>query len=459
MTTAIKTARPKVEKMTRDEGRVFYRTLFKLGVPLALQQFVTSLINLLDTFMLGSVSEEVLTAAGLANKVFFIFSVIVYGINTGATIFMAQFYGKKDLKSIHKYLGIAAMFTMSAGALFTIIAIAAPAPLMSLFSNDQTVIAEGVKYLRFVAISYIPTALSICFYSALRSCNQTILPMIFTVVALCTNALFNSIFIFVLDMGIVGAAVATSIARVVELVALLVTLMIKKTALTAPIRNFFAFRGADILTYLKTAGLVILVELEWSLGTTLYTMAFKYYGTNAQAAVQVAETCVNLLNVLAIALGSAAAVMIGNLIGAGEEMLARKYARRMWFFSILFGAVIGVLMMGLSPVLPYIFPKLTAEGRAATVNCLLVMGAFMPVRCLEFLLMVGVLRSGGDTRVSILLDFIGVWVLTLPLMMLSTYVFHLPFIAVYLVMNAEMIFKVIAASLRMRSGKWLHRVV
>lgn len=448
------------KRLTREQKRIFYRGLIVLGIPLALQQFLNSMINMLDTFMLGSVSEEVLTAASLANKLFFVFIIIIYGVTTGASIFMAQFYGKKDNDSVQKYLGVAMSITVIFSLAFMSAALIIPSSIMKIYTKDPAVIEYGVQYLRIVVFSYLPTAVSLCLYSGLKSTKRPYIPMIFTFASFLMNFIFNYLFIFVLDMGIKGAAYATVIARVGEVAGVIITLIIKKTPISASLRKYFSFTSKEIKEYLKVAGFVIIVEIEWSVGNALYALAYKEYGTTTQAAVQVADTTAMMFNVLAFALGNAAAVIIGNTIGEGNTALAIKYSKKLWLLSIIFGAVIGVAVAALSPALPMIFTKLTPAGKESASICLLIMGAVMPVRCLEFMLMVGILRSGGDTKFCILLDTIGVWVLTLPLMLVATYVFHLPFYVVFIFMNTEMLFKAITGSVRLyrSNNKWLHDV-
>jgi putative MATE family efflux protein len=448
---------PEKLKLTSGQKRRFYSKLIKLGVPLAIQQFVTSLINLLDTFMLGSVSEDVLTAAGLANKLFFVLIVVIYGVSSGASIFMARFFGQKDLNSVKRYLGISLTAAFVLGSAFTLAAILFPEAVMRIFSSSPAVIAYGASYLRIVGFSYIFTSISACIYAALKSAKHAYIPLVFTLVSLAVNFAFNMLLIFGLSLGIEGAAYATLIARVTELAALLITLKIRKTAISGKLKEFFSFSRGELKSFALVAGFVVFVETEWSVGNALYGTAFKNFGTAFQAAVQVTDTCVMMFNVLAIALGTAAAVAIGHAIGEGKKQTAVLYAKKLWLLAIIFGAVMGAGACALSGVIPLMFPKLSAEGARNTSVCLLIMGAVMPVRCLEFMLMVGIIRSGGDTRFAAVCDIAAVWVLTLPVMLIATYVFNAPFALVYVLSNLEMLFKCVAGSVRLfKNDGWLH---
>jgi putative MATE family efflux protein len=446
-------------RLTKSEKKKFYSRLFALGLPLAFQQLVTSLINLLDTFMLGSVSEDVLTAAGLANKLFFVFIVAIYGVTSGAAIFMTRFFGRGDNASLKRYLGISFAASLVLGLLFTIAAVCVPSAVMRLFSSDPAVVGYGVQYLRITGLSYIFTALSVCIYTALKSASHAYIPLIFTLLSFSVNFLFNYIFIFKLNLEIKGAAYATLIARAVEITALVITLKFRKTALSGGVREMFAFSRKEFKGFIAISGFVVFTEAEWAIGTALYNIAFKNYGTSVQAAVQVADTCMILFNVFAIALGTAASVILGQTIGEGKKELAVSYAKKLWVLAIAAGAVMGAAVCALSGVIPKMFPKLTADGAANTRTALLILGAAAPVRCLEFMLMVGIIRSGGDTRFSLGLDIFAVWIVTLPLLLIATYLLGAPFKAVYILMYAEMLLKCVIGSVRMFSGrKWMREL-
>ena len=424
---------------------------------MAVSQLIAAFINMLDTFMLGGVSEQVLTAAGLANKVFFVYILIVYGVGSASGIFMAQHYGKGDVSTVKRFLGLALIGSSATALIFTLGALIFTENIMHMFTADPAVVGYGVQYIRIVAISYLPTAISNSIYGALRCARHPKIPMLFSVLALCVNATFNSLFIFVFNMGITGAAYATLIARCVEAIGVTTVLLLKNTALKGKLLEYFRFRRDDVRRLIKTGWPVIAVEGTWALGNTMYMLAFRAYGSSAQAAVQVGDSFLILFNVLSIALGCSAAVIIGNTIGAGKKDVARGYSRTFYRLSIIMGAIIAALGLAFIPLLPIMFPKLTAEGLNYARQALLVVALSFVIRCMEFMLMVGVLRAGGDTRFCIVLDMTCVWVITLPLLLVASYVLHLPFVVVYIMINIEMLIKIIVASFRFfGSDVWLN---
>lgn len=441
-----------------NENKVFAKLLIGISIPIAVQQLINTAVNMLDIFMIGQLGEAEIAATGLANQIFFLFTLLTFGINSGASIFMAQFWGRNEIKNIHKTMGICFTLSVLAGILFACGGIFFPEEILAIYSQDAEVIRIGSGYLRIVSGSYIITGVSTTFGFALRSIGDTKLPMFTTLISLFCNGIFNSILIFGLlgvpAMGVNGAAIATFIARTVELVLLVFFVYKLKFPVAASIKEYFSFKMDLVKIYFGTAGFVILNEIMWSMGTSMYNVGYKFAGTHAQAAVQIAGNIQNLFYVISIGIGSAAAIMLGNLLGAGQKDLAMRYSKK--FYKVITGVGIAcaVILLLTIPLIISMF-NVTEEVYGFTYKILIAVALFLPFKCVNHLIIVGILRSGGDTTFSLILDGFGVWVIGVPMAFLGTLVFKLPIYYVVALVFMEEPIKLIFGYMRVKTNKWV----
>ena len=308
----------------------FSRTLLTIALPIILQNLMQSLVNMLDTIMVGRLGAVAIAAVGLGNQIFFLLNMILFGMASGAAIFVAQYWGKKDIGGIRRTLGLALTLATVVAMLFTLAAVVAPSFLIGLYSDDPLVVAEGGRYLRVVAFSYLFTAISFVFAQAFRSTEHVRLPMVATLISLVANGLLNYLLIFGVGffpaMGVLGAALATVISRAIEFCILLTVAYRKQYEAAAPLRDFLSFDWSFVARYIRIALPVILNETFWGLGVTLNNAIFAHAGTDAISAFNICNTVSQLTWVFFIGTGSAAAIIIGKQIGAGNQQAAIKSA-------------------------------------------------------------------------------------------------------------------------------------
>lgn len=444
------------------EDKKFYKIMISITLPIALQNLITSSLNMVDTVMIGRIGEANIAAVGMANQYFFLFVLLLFGVNSGAAIFVAQFWGKKDIPNIRRILGIGILLGGIISGLFTVGALAFPRIIMRVFTNDMNVVILGAKYLRIVSFSYIITSISFAFGIASRSIGQAKLPMIVSAISLGANTFLNYVLIFggfgIPALGIVGAAIATLTSRSIELLLLLKIIYKNKGPLAGKINEFIDINKDYIIKFLNTAMPVILNELFWSLGITMYSVAYGRIGTGAFAAVQIATTIQNVFMVIARGLGSSCAVMIGNELGANNETKAIEYAKRFSILSLIVGIVIGAVLYLSAPFVLYLFGVKT-EVYANAYKILGVMALFMPFKVFTGILIVGVLRSGGDTKYSLLLEGGSVWFIGVPLAFIGALVLKLPVYWVVVLVSIEEVVKAAIGIKRIISKKWVKNVV
>lgn len=440
----------------------FVRTLIAIALPITLQNFIASSVNTLDTFMITSLGEESLAAVGLANQVFFFFSIIIFGIASGSAIFIAQFWGKKDVVNIRRILGLALSISLIVGIIFTLVTLIMPDKIMHIFSSDWKVIELGVDYLRIVSLSYIIFGIAFNFEVASRSIGDAKMPMVVSMISFLTNLVFNYLLIFgkfgFPELGIAGAAYGTLIARIVELVLVLYSVYSQYGPLTAKIKELVDWNKSFVLRYFKTAYPVIVNETFWSLGTVMYSIAYAKIGTEAAAAIQILNTVQNLFMVLTRGVGNACTVMIGNKIGSDEEETAIEYANRFMFISTGLGLILGGALFLTSDLVLSLFRDLSTELYATSKKLLNVLALFFAIKSLNGAIIVGILRSGGDTKFSMLLEMGSVWLVGVPLAFLGSLILKLPVYYVTPLAYCEEIVKAFIGLIRVFSKKWVVNV-
>ncbi|CAH2214037.1 MATE family efflux transporter [Tepidibacter aestuarii] len=440
----------------------FYKNLLKIALPIMIQNFIASSLNMVDTMMIGKIGETQIAAVGIANQYFFFFNLIIIGMFSGCSIFISQFWGKKDCDNIRRVLGLGLLSGCIISIIFTIVALAIPNKIISLFNKDLIVIEQGVEYLRIVSMSYIFTAITFNYSFASRSIEKVLLPMIVSSIALLSNTFLNYIFIFgnfgMPSMGVKGAAIATLISRIIEMILLIGLIYYKRGILSATFKKMFDFNKIFIKTVYKTVVPVVLNEGCWGAGFVVYSIVYGRIGTQAMAAVQICNTIHNLFMVIIFSMASSSVVMIGNKIGAGEEEEAKIYAKKLLIVGCLVGFLISILLYNMSS---YILSFFNVSD-TVTYYCLMMIYticAILVIRVFNILLVVGILRGGGDSKYSLCIEAFTMWIIGVPIAFLGAFVFKLPVHYVYALVTIEEIVKFIIGYMRLKSDRWIKNIV
>lgn len=446
--------------MFRDKA--FTAAFIRIALPIALQNLFVSSLGILDTLMVSSLGDTAIAAVGLANQVFFLLNFTLFGINSGAAIFTAQYWGAGDISGIRRVLGVCLGLGFSACAVFSVVALAFPFQALNFFSSDPSVIDLGGQYLRIVGSSYAATTITLAYTAILRSTGRIRLPVFFGIATLCLNTGLNYLLIFghfgFPRLGVPGAALATSVARILECLALLVYTYLSRSPAAATPKEMARFDRSFLKIYFNITAPVVLNEILWSLGTSFYSAIYAHVGTEAVAAYNVAVTILNLATVIFTGISTACGILVGNSIGAGQYEQAFQHARR----SLILGAILAVgvgLAIFFGRDLALSIYTLSPTSRDAAFNVLGVLTVAVIYRALNPTIIVGILRSGGDTRFSAVIDVGAVWLVALPLAYLGAFVLHLPIHWVVACVMAEGLFKMVTGLLRVISRKWIHNLV
>ncbi len=308
-----------------------YRNLLILAVPMMLQSFLHSSLSFIDTFMIGQLGDVEIAAVGIANQLIFIFFIVQFGIHSGISVHTSQYWGKKDLKSIQKLLGISMVLGMGTLVIFFSIAFFFPVQFLSLYTKDPVVLEKAVSYLRIISLSFISSVLVYTYTHNLRSTEIVKPPLYASIVSVLLNLVLNYVLIFgkfgFPIMGVKGAAVATAISRVVESLLLLFFVYFNKFPASVGFKKMFNFSFLFFKSIIKISWPVFMNELCWVIGISVYNWVYASLGTEAIAAVNIVSTIENFVFTPFFGMFSAGAVIMGNKIGAGQKDEAFSYGK------------------------------------------------------------------------------------------------------------------------------------
>lgn len=443
------------------KDKKFLMTILTLILPIALQNLISSSLNMVDNVMIGKLGESAIAAVGLVNQYFFIFMLCLSGINAGAGIFISQFWGRKDTRNIRRMLGLEILLSTFAAVLFGVVAFLSPESIIKIFTSNAEVITLGSSYIKVISITFLITAISMAYSTVLRCMGIAKAPMYGSLIGVLTNAFLNWVLIFgnlgFTARGVVGAAIATSIARTIEMVYILVVSYKSNEVIRCRVKEMFSFNKGFIATYFKTSSSVIINELIWSLGISTYSIIYARIGIREVASMQIASTVNNMFMVLGIGLATAGAIIVGNKIGEEKTDEALDYAKRLGVLAPIVGLISGVALYIGAPYIVKIF-NIDESTVRMTIDVLKIMAVFAPLRFFNVLMIVGVFRGGGDTTYSMLVQLGTVWFFAIPIGFLGAVYFKLSLPIVFFLLCSEEIVKIVFELKRFRSGKWMKNI-
>ena len=439
----------------------FYKTLFILALPIVIQNLLMTSLNMADTLMVGALGDIPVAAVGIGNQVSFLVQLFMIGIAGGCSVFVAQFWGKKDKKNIKKVVGLGIISSLIVGLIGSLVVLFNIDGIAKLFSKDLVVIAQVNDYLKVVVISYILNAVTLSLAYVLRSMEDAKTPMIISAISVLTNVVLNYIFIFgkfgVPAMGVKGAAIATVIARIVECI-LLIWVASRNEVLQGKFKEFLDFDKKFSIEVYKSVVPILLNDVCWGIGNFLYSIAYGQIGTEAMASVQICTNIQNLFMVLCMSVASASLVIIGNQVGSGREDKAKEYTRKITGLSFIMGIIIAILVILLSGPIIGLF-NVSEEVKNSSILMLNIFTFIAPIRIINIVLIVGAFRGGGDASYALKLESATMWFIGVPLAFIGTMLLNLKVYQVVLLVSIEEIVKFIFTMLRLKSGKWIKSVI
>lgn len=451
-------------------GIPYFKRMLVVAVPIMIQSGVTNFVSLLDNIMVGQVGTLPMSGVSIVNQLIFVFNLCVFGAMSGAGIFTAQFYGKKDNAGVKDTMQYKIMFAVFLTAVGIAAFVSSGDVLIAAYlqgeadAGDKQIVAGYCRsYLSIMLFGLPPFALAQAYASTLRETSDRVIPMISTVTAVLVNLVFNYILIFghfgAPALGIEGAAIATVISRYVELAILLIWTHTHNKKYPF-IRGLFTSTTItrQFLAKVTLISLPLLAnEALWASGMAMLNQCYSTRGLDVVAAVNIVSTISNVFNVAFISFGSAIGIVLSQMLGAGEKEKAKMASTRLLFFAVFTVVFIGLAMAAFSPVFPKIY-KTSDEIRHLATMLIVVVAAFMPVQSFTNATYF-TLRSGGKTVITFLFDSGFVWIVSVPLAFVLSRFTGVPIVPMYIIINAADIIKCILGFTFMKKGVWLNTIV
>lgn len=443
------------------DWKQFYKNVMMLVLPMALQNLINVGVTAADVMMLGKVGEAVLSGASLAGQIQFIMTLVFLGITSGATVLTAQYWGKGDTTTIEKILGMGLKFGTIIAVIFAVAALSVPETLMRIYTSEPEVIAEGVKYLRIVGVSYIFMAVTQVYLNIMRSIERVMIATIVYMASLGTNIVINALLIFGLMgfpvMGIKGAAIGTLVSRIIEMLIVMGYAKWKNKIVKIRWKYIIHTEKWLLKDFMLYAIPVVLNELMWGLGSSANTAVIGHLGSAAVAANSVAQMVRQLAQVVVFGISNATAIYLGKTIGEQKFEEAKAYGRRFVWLSFILGLAGGIVVLFSAPVANANM-ALTAQAKHYLTFMFFVMSYFTVAQAVNATLVVGVFRSGGDTKFGLILDIATMWGGSILLGGIAAFVFGCSVQVVYVLLMCDEILKLPFTLKRFFSYKWIKNV-
>ena len=443
--------------MGKEKNRGFYKELSALVLPMAFGQLMGALVSVSDAVMLGSLSQDAMSAISLAGNVYFVFSLFLLTLTIGENVFAAQYWGKKDVDSMEQVLALVLKLTLVLSLLFTLATACIPEIIMRLFTTETALIDYGAKYLRAVSLSYLLNGISPVYSCIMRNTGQILHSTIIGSCSVVLNIGLNAVLIYGLFgmpcMGVQGAALATVITRVIEFVCILAVLKKKGVVKT---RLKYLLHGNRELwrSFWKYTTPILGNEIVWGIGFTMGSVIIGHLGSDAVAANTIVNVTKNLLICFCMGVGSGGSILVGNELGAGNLERAREYGGLVTKLSIVSGVITGLLLLAISPMIIR-FANLTPVAKDYLKWMLIICSYYVIGKSVNSTTIGGIFCAGGDSKFGLVCDAVVMWGIVVPLGFLAAFVLELPVLAVYFIINLDEMLKLLAVWKHYKKYNWV----
>lgn len=442
----------------RTEKKVFYKKLVALVFPIAVQNLMTALVSASDALMLGFLNQTALSAVSLAAQVQFVLNLFFTALTIGTTVLAAQYWGKQDRESVEEVLCIALKISFLISLIFFVAAFFFPRILMQIFTNEMLLIEAAIPYLRIVSWSYLFMGFSQIYLCIMKNSGRTTKSTIYGSSALVLNILLNAVLIFGLfgfpQMGIAGAASATTISRAVEL--LLTVFENTKPGVVRARLDYFRSDSVRLKRdYYRYTMPVLVNELVWGCGFTMFSVIMGHLGSDAVAANSVANIVKNIIACVCLGIGTGSGILVGNELGGGNLETAKKYGSLLCRISLIIGTVSGLLILLLSPLILMFTTSLTEQAHAYLQMMLYICAYYMIGKSINSTVVAGIFCAGGDTKFGFICDAVTMWIIIVPLGAFAAFILRLPILAVYFLLNLDELIKLPAVYRHYKQYKWV----
>lgn len=443
------------------KDKKFYKTVATIAIPIALQGFITTGVNMMDTIMVGKVGETQLSAVSLANQFISIFQIFCMGIGMGASVLVARYYGMKDKPALKKTVSIMLRLCLAMSVLFAAVTALVPELIMKIYTIETPIISYGARYLSYSVPTYFLLGLSLTCTIVLRNVGQVRMPLYTSVATFFINVGANYAFIFgkfgAPKMDVAGAAIGTIIARIFEFAVICGYLFFKDKEIGFRIKHIFEPVGNLWKEYIRMSIPVLISDGILALGNNSVAMVIGRLGENFVAANAVTAVTQQLSSVMIQGFSQSGAIVTGRTLGEGDREKASRQGYAFLGLGILFGAVAALIALLISEPMIKAY-DLSPETQSLTRQLMYAISIIIFFQATNSIMTKGVLRGGGDTKMLMLADNIFLWVASVPLGIIAGLVLHMPAFWIYFFLKIDQVLKAVWCVIRLRSGKWIKKI-
>lgn len=440
----------------------FYKSILVIVFPMILQNLMNSAVSACDTLMLGYVGQSELSASSLAGNVQFIVNMFFYGICSGSSVLIAQYWGRKDMDTIERTVGIALRFTIIVGLLFSCAALFAPTLIMRIYTTEENLIALGAKYLRIVGLGYLLNSFTQIYISSQRAMERVMFGTVVNLISMFANLVLNACFIFGWGpfpaLGIVGVAIATLISQIISFSIAVFDSTKKERAATVRIKYIFQQKKELFRDFVKYTLPALGNDFSWGLGFSCYTVVLGRLGEDMVAANAYAGTVRSLSTVVCFALANASAIIMGKTLGSNDLEEGRNQGFRFLMLSIISGVVAGLAILA---VRGFVVGNvnLTETAMSYLSVMLLISSVNVIGQSVNTMTMAGIFRAGGDTKYGFICDTCVMWIYGVAFGgLLCAFVLKLPPLWIYFILFMDETWKMIPNFIRYSQKKWVKNI-
>lgn len=451
----------------------FYKKVFALALPIALQSLITIGVNMLDNIMVGSLGDTALSATSLANSFISVFQIFCMGLGMGASVLVSRYWGMKlsadneatsldASRALKQTVCLMLRLNVTLAAFFALVTLVMPGIIMRTYTDKEHIVAMGVSYFQYSVLTYFFVGISLVVTIVLRSVGQVLYPLVVSIVAFLVNLSANYILIFgkfgAPKLGVAGAALGTLIARIVECTLIMVYLLVFDTKICFRVKDFFMNTKSLLHEYIRISIPVLISDGILAIGTNSVAMVIGHLDEAFITANSITSVTQQLSTVVISGVSQAGAIVTGITLGEGDRDKTMRQGYQFFRLGLLLGGLSAAFIYLFSDAIIGIYKNITPEAMETAKSLMLAICVIIVFQGTNSIMTKGVLRGGGDTKILMLADNIFLWVLAIPLGILAGFYLKLPAFWIYVLLKSDQIFKTVWSFLRLRSGKWIKKI-
>lgn len=451
----------------------FYKKVFALALPIALQSLITIGVNMLDNIMVGSLGDTALSATSLANSFISVFQIFCMGLGMGASVLVSRYWGMKlsadneatsldASRALKQTVCLMLRLNVTLAAFFALATLVMPGIIMRTYTDKEHIVAMGVSYFRYSVLTYFFVGISLVVTIVLRSVGQVLYPLVVSIVAFLVNLSANYILIFgkfgAPKLGVAGAALGTLIARIVECTLIMGYLLVFDTKICFRVKDFFMNTKSLLREYIRISIPVLISDGILAIGTNSVAMVIGHLDEAFITANSITSVTQQLSTVVITGVSQAGAIVTGITLGEGDKDKTMRQGYQFFRLGLLLGGLSAAFIYLFSDAIIGIYKNITPEAMETAKSLMLAICVIIVFQGTNSIMTKGVLRGGGDTKILMLADNIFLWVLAIPLGILAGFYLKLPAFWIYVLLKSDQIFKTVWSFLRLRSGKWIKKI-